>query len=213
MSVPSTVNKMPETQIKYCPYCGARGIWKVPAGDQFPRLVCESCERIHYQNPQIIAGCLVEHEGNILMCRRAIEPRLGSWTLPAGYMESGENIEAAAVRETLEETGIEVEVDGLYSLFSVLERDHVYALFRARARTTATRRGAESLEVAFVESGNIPWGELAYPIIEHILERYLKERASGEFGLYVGSRDVGTLCDVGVATSYDLTQFHGYREI
>ena len=203
---------MAEVQIKYCPYCGAGGTWKVPACDTLPRLVCDVCDRVYYQNPQIIAGCLVEHNGDILMCRRAIEPRLGTWTLPAGYMESGENIETAAVRETLEETGIEVDVDGLYSLFSVLERDHVYAIFRARARTTLTRRGEESLEVAFISPGDIPWDELAYPIVEHILERYLKERASGEFGLYVGSRDTGTLCDVGIATSYDLNQFHGYRE-
>ena len=203
---------MSEIQMKYCPYCGARGTWKVPPGDTLPRLVCESCGRIHYQNPQIIAGCLVELERKILMCRRAIEPRLGSWTFPAGYMESGENIETAAVREMLEETGIEVEVDGLYSLFSVLERDHVYAMFRARARTTETQCGDESLEVAFVAPEDIPWDELAYPIVEHILERYLKERASGEFGLYVGSRDTGTLCHVGVATSYDLSQFRGYRQ-
>ena len=203
---------MTQVQMKYCPYCGAPGSWKVPAGDHLTRLVCESCDRIHYQNPQIIAGCLVEHDGDILMCRRAIEPRLGSWTLPAGYMESGENIEAAAVRETWEETGIEVEVDGLYSLFSVLERDHVYALFRARARTAKISRGKESLAVAFLAPADIPWDELAYPIVGHILERYLKERSTGEFGLYVGSRDEGTLCDVGVATPYDLSQFHGYRE-
>ena len=202
---------MSEVQMKYCPYCGSPGVWKIPIGDHLPRLVCEFCDRIHYQNPQIIAGCLVESEGNILMCRRAIEPRIGSWTFPAGYMESGENIEAAAVRETLEETGIEVEVDGLYSLFSVLERDHVYAMFRARARATVVSRGEESLEVAFLTPAQIPWEELAYPIVEHILERYLKERASGEFGLYVGSRDSGTLCNVGSATPYDLQQFHGFR--
>ncbi len=145
-------------QMKYCPYCGSLGVWKIPAGDHLPRLVCESCDRVHYQNPQIIAGCLVELDGSILMCRRAIEPRIRSWTLPAGYMESGENIEAAAVRETLEETGVEVEVDGLYSLFSVLERDHVYAMFRARARTTAISCGEESLEVAFLTPAQIPWG-------------------------------------------------------
>lgn len=203
---------MSGTQIKYCPYCGTCGIWKVPMGDTLPRFVCDTCDRVYYQNPQIIAGCLVELNGDILMCRRGIEPRVGSWTLPAGYMESGENIEAAAVRETVEETGIEVGVDGLYSLFSVLERDHVYAIFRARARTTVTCCGDESMEVAFVSPRNIPWGELAYPIVEHILERYLKERSSGEFGLYVGSRDAGTLCDIGIATSYDLNQFHGYRE-
>ena len=203
---------MDGSQIKYCPYCGTYGTWKVPAGDTLPRFVCDSCDRVFYQNPQIIAGCLVDLNGDILMCRRAIEPQLGSWTLPAGYMESGENIEAAAVRETLEETGIEVEVDGLYSLFSVLERDHVYAIFRARARTTLTHCGEESMEVAFIPARKIPWNDLAYPIIEHILERYLKERASGEFGLYVGSRDAGTLCDIGIATSYDLNQFHGYRE-
>ena len=184
----------------------------VPTGDHLPRLVCKSCERIHYQNPQIIAGCLVELNGNILMCRRAIEPRIGAWTLPAGYMESGENIEAAAVRETLEETGIEVEVGGLYSLFSVLERDHVYALFRATALTSVTRCGDESLEVAFVPAVDILWAELAYPVIEHIIERYLKERASGEFGLYVGSLNTGTLCDVSIATAYDPNQFYGYRE-
>ena len=199
-------------QMKYCPYCGAPGVWKVPDGDYLPRLVCEARQSVHYQNPQVIAGCVVELDGKILMCRRAIEPRRRAWTLPAGYMESGETIEAAAVRETLEETGIEVDVDGLYSLFSVLERDHVYAIFRARATTTAIRCGSESMEVAFLAPDEVPWGKLAYPVIEHILERYLKERKAGAFALYVGSLHTGTVCDMGSTADYDPNQFHGYRE-
>ena len=199
-------------QMKFCPYCGSEGVWDVPAGDERPRLICTRCDTIHYQNPQVIAGCLVEFEGRILLCRRAIEPCPGLWTLPAGYLETDETIEQAAVRETLEETGVSVRVSNLYSLFSVLERDHVYVIFRATTTADRIVCGEESEEVAFVSPAELPWGELAHPVIEHILERYIKERASGSFALYVGEQKSGIVCDVSASRTYDPTQFYGYRE-
>ena len=105
--------------MKYCNQCGAEVIRKVPKGDNRLRHVCISCEEIHYQNPKIVAGCISEHEGKVLLCKRAIQPRYGYWTLPAGFMELEETSHEAALRETLEEANARVTILELYAVFNL----------------------------------------------------------------------------------------------
>jgi ADP-ribose pyrophosphatase YjhB (NUDIX family) len=127
--------------MKFCSECGAARIaWRVPDGDTAPRDVCEACGTIHYRNPKIVVGCLATHGGEVLLCRRAIEPRLGLWTLPAGFMENGETLAAGAMRETLEEANARVDVGELYTVISLPAISQVYMMFRSRLSTRITAR-------------------------------------------------------------------------
>ena len=106
--------------MKFCSHCGSDRLeWRVPDGDTLPRHVCANCHTIHYQNPKVVVGCLPEWEGRVLLCKRAIEPRYGLWTLPAGFLENGETVVAGAVRETLEEAHARVRVGELYTVISL----------------------------------------------------------------------------------------------
>ena len=118
--------------MKFCADCGHAVEHRTPPGDHLPRYVCPSCGTIHYQNPKIVAGCVPEYEGRLLLCRRAIEPRYGFWTIPAGFMENGETTQQAAQRESLEEACAEVEVGSLLAIVHVLHADQVHVMFRAR---------------------------------------------------------------------------------
>ncbi len=166
----------------FCSQCGARLTMRVPPGDHLPRYVCESCGTIHYQNPRLVVGCVPEHEGRILLCRRAIEPRRGFWTVPAGFMENGETLQQAAARESREEALIEVEIGSLLSIVHVLHAHQVHVFFRATMPKSAHGAGPESLETALVSPENIPWPELAFPSTEFTLRRFLEDRAAGRDG-------------------------------
>lgn len=171
---------MPQLPIRYCPLCGAETAHRVPAGDSLPRYVCDACDSIHYQNPRIIAGSLpVADDGRVLLCRRAIEPRHGLWTLPAGFMENGETTEQAAARETWEEACAKVEILGLYSLINLPHIDQVYMMYRARLRNDDYAAGPESLEVSLFEETEIPWQELAFPTIHQTLKMFFADRREG----------------------------------
>ncbi len=173
--------------MKFCSQCGAPVIRKVPPGDNLPRFVCEACQAIHYQNPKIVAGCIPEWNGSILLCRRAIEPRSGLWTFPAGFMEIGESAEQAALRETLEEAHADVEIASLYAVFSLPHISQVYMVFRGLMRSPDFKAGAESLEVQLFPPETIPWGLLAFPVIQETLARYVRDLEQGCFTLHVGS--------------------------
>lgn len=173
--------------MKYCSQCGAPVIRKVPPGDNLPRFVCEACQAIHYQNPKIVAGCIPEWNGSILLCRRAIEPRSGLWTFPAGFMEIGESTEQAALRETLEEAHADVEIASLYAVFSLPHISQVYMVFRGLMRSPDFKAGAESLEVQLFQPETIPWDLLAFPVIRETLARYVRDLEQGCFTLHVGS--------------------------
>ncbi|HXF94367.1 MAG TPA: NUDIX hydrolase [Nitrospiraceae bacterium] len=173
--------------MKFCSQCGAPVIRKVPPGDNLPRFVCEACQAIHYQNPKIVAGCIPEWNGSILLCRRAIEPRSGLWTFPAGFMEIGESAEQAALRETLEEAHADVEIASLYAVFSLPHISQVYMVFRGLMRSPDFKAGAESLEVQLFAPETIPWGLLAFPVIQETLARYVRDLEQGCFMLHVGS--------------------------
>jgi ADP-ribose pyrophosphatase YjhB (NUDIX family) len=172
--------------MNFCSSCGAALEVQVPVGDDRPRHVCASCRTIHYQNPKIVTGCIPEWKDRILLCRRAIEPRYGYWTLPAGFMENGETSQDGAARETWEEARARVEVGALFSLFNLPHIDQVYLLFRARLLDLDFGPGAESLETRLVSEAEIPWDEIAFPTIHKTLELYLHDRAEGRFRLHSG---------------------------
>lgn len=157
---------------------------RVPPGDSLPRWVCDHCGEIHYQNPKLVVGSVPEFEGRILLCRRAIEPRYGYWTLPAGFMENGETIGQAALRETLEEAGAPVELGAPFSMISVPHVDQVHLFYRARLLGLEFRPGAETLEVALFEEAKLPWREIAFRTVGFTLRRWFADRARGEFGFH-----------------------------
>ena len=150
--------------MKFCSQCGsARLDLRIPDGDTLPRTVCAQCGTIHYQNPKVVVGCLPEWEDRVLLCRRAIEPRYGLWTLPAGFLENGESVPAGAVRETLEEANARVAIGDLYTLISLPQINQVYMMFRAQLTDVDFGPGPESLEVATVRRGRHPVGDAGLP--------------------------------------------------
>lgn len=175
--------------MKYCSQCGLPVVLKVPPGDNLPRHVCEACQTIHYQNPKIVAGCIPEWEDQILLCRRAIEPRTGFWTFPAGFMEAGEDTAQAAARETLEEAKASVEIASLYAMLSLPHVSQVYLVFRGTLRNLEFGAGTESLEVQLFPWDQVPWDRLAFPVIHEALARYVDDRRRGLYQLHVGVVD------------------------
>jgi len=172
--------------MKFCSNCGAAVELRVPAGDNLPRHVCPACETIHYQNPKMVIGCIAEWEDRILLCRRAIEPRLGLWTLPAGFMENGETVAQAALRETLEEANARVELAAMYSVLSVPHVNQVHIFYRGRLLDLGFGPGEESLEVALFGEADIPWKELAFRTISTTLRHYYGDRKAGAYGFHTG---------------------------
>jgi ADP-ribose pyrophosphatase YjhB (NUDIX family) len=165
--------------MKFCSACGRTVESKVPAGDHRPRFVCAGCETVHYENPRIIAGCVPEWEGKILLCKRAIEPRRGFWTVPAGFMENGEAVQDAAAREAAEEALANVEIGSLVSIVNVLRAHQVHMTFRARLLDTNFGVGEESLEVGLYAEEEIPWEDIAFLSVEFSLRRYFEDRRAG----------------------------------
>lgn len=172
--------------MKFCSQCGASLVYGIPPGDDRPRHICGQCNTIHYQNPKVVVGCIPVWEEKILLCRRAIEPGLGKWTLPAGYLESGETAEQGAARETLEEAGVAVEIVQPYALFSLTFADHIYFMFHARMPSPHFTPGEESLSVKLFREAEIPWEELAFKVIKEVLSQFLRERASNKLTFQIG---------------------------
>ncbi|MCG6865847.1 MAG: NUDIX hydrolase [Thiogranum sp.] len=165
--------------MKFCSTCGASVSLRIPEGDNRERFVCTGCQTIHYQNPKIVAGSIPEWDGQILLCRRAIEPRYGLWTLPAGFMENGETTEQAAMRETWEEAGARIEILGLYSIFSIPHISQVYMLFRGELVEGVYEAGDESLECRLFDARTLPWDRLAFPVVQETLTRYFEAKDKG----------------------------------
>lgn len=160
---------------------------RVPPGDNLPRYGCDACGAIHYQNPKIVAGCIVVSDDLILLCRRAIEPRYGLWTMPAGFMENHETVAQAAARETLEEACAEVVGVSLYALFSLPHINQVYVMFRGELRERRFAPGVESLETALFAESQIPWDALAFPVVRESLRLYYEDRRAGTFLVRTGT--------------------------
>lgn len=175
--------------MKYCSQCGAPVSHRIPSGDNRHRYVCDACGTIHYENPRMVVGCLPYWDDKVLLCRRAIEPRYGLWTLPAGFMENGETTAEGALRETLEEGGARVEIDDLYTLINVPDIDQVYLLFRARLLDLDFAAGEESLEVALFDEATIPWDQIAFRTVKKTLEHYFDDRRANHYPLHFGDLD------------------------
>jgi ADP-ribose pyrophosphatase YjhB (NUDIX family) len=167
--------------IKFCNSCGAGVVHRIPEGDSLQRAVCDACGIIHYQNPKIVVGCLPAFGERILMCKRAIEPRYGLWTLPAGFMENDETASEGAAREALEEANAKVEIEDLYTVYSIPNISQVYMMFRARLVDPDVSPGIESLEVKLVTAEEIPWDQIAFAMVRRTLEHYLEDRKRGVF--------------------------------
>jgi len=175
--------------MNYCSECGAPVSRRVPAGDTHARFVCNTCRAIHYQNPKMVIGCIPEWEDQILLCRRAIEPRLGLWTLPAGFMELNETTSDAAAREASEEANAATEIGELYTLYSLPHINQVYMIYRSRLLNLDFSPGTESLEVQLFREPEIPWERLAFPVVTLTLEHYFSDRRAGDFRLHHGTID------------------------
>ena len=173
--------------MKYCSNCGATVAFRIPPGDSLPRHVCEQCGTIHYQNPKLVVGALAEWGDRILLCRRAIEPRHGMWTLPAGFMENEETTAQAAARETLEEACARIEVGELYTVIDVPHISQVHIIYRARLLDLDFRPGEESLEVALLREDEIPWDRIAFRSIAISLRHFFDDRRSGQWGVHTAS--------------------------
>lgn len=173
--------------MKFCSDCGASVTLRIPPGDSLPRHVCVDCGTIHYQNPKIVVGAIPEWGDRVLLCRRAIEPRHGYWTLPAGFMENAESTAEAAARETLEEACARIEVGDLFTLISVPHINQVHIVYRAQLLDLEFGPGEESLEVALFEEKDIPWDEIAFRTISMTLRHYFEDRRKGSFGTHNAS--------------------------
>lgn len=170
--------------INYCSACGAPVKLCVPPGDSLPRHVCSACGTVHYRNPRLVVGSLPEWEDRILLCRRAIEPRHGFWTLPAGFMENQETVAQAAARETLEEACARVEIGEVFTMISVPHIDQVHVIYRAKLLDLDFAPGDESLEVALFREDEIPWDEIAFRSVGLTLEHYYADRKAGHYRLH-----------------------------
>lgn len=145
---------------------------RIPEGDDRQRLVCDSCGFVQYENPQIVVGSVASWGDRILLCRRAIPPRKGYWTLPAGYLELGESAEAGALREAWEEARAELEIDQLLAIYSIPRISQVQLIYRARLRHPRVEAGPESLEVALFRLDEVPTGDIAFPSVHWALKHY-----------------------------------------
>lgn len=172
--------------INFCSSCGATVTVRIPIGDSLPRHVCDHCGAIHYRNPRLVVGALPVWQDKVLLCRRAIEPRLGMWTLPAGFMENGETVAEAALRETHEEANADIDLGEMYTLISVPHINQVHVVYRASLRNLDFSAGEESLEVRLFTEAEIPWDEIAFRTIALTLRHFFADRRSGSFRFHPG---------------------------
>ena len=180
---------LPTRRIQHCRVCGAATEYRVPADDNRERAVCTACGEIHYENPLNVVGTVPVYGERVLLCRRAIEPRHGFWTLPAGFMELGETVAEGACRETDEEAGAQVELEGLFSVLNVVRVGQVHLFYRARMLSEHLAPGPETLEARLFREDEVPWDELAFRTVRRTLELFFEDRRRGAFGIHVA--DIG----------------------
>ena len=175
--------------IKHCKACGSPVRYVMPADDNRDRATCTACATIHYENPLNVVGTLPVWQDKVLLCRRNIEPRHGFWTLPAGFMELGETTEQGAIRETIEEAGANIELQGLYTLLNVVRVGQLHLFYRARLLDTDFAPGPETIETQLFAEDEIPWDDLAFRTVRETLKRFFEDRRTGQFGLHCA--DIG----------------------
>ncbi len=171
-------------RIQHCQSCGTSVEYRVPTDDNRDRAVCPACGHIHYVNPLNVVGTLPVWQDQVLLCRRNIEPRLGFWTLPAGFMELGETTEEGARRETDEETGARIELQGLYTVLNVVGAGQLHLYYRARLLDIDFAPGPETIEARLFGEHEIPWDQLAFRTVRETLRHFFADRRSGHFGVH-----------------------------
>jgi len=173
-------------RIKHCRVCGNPTTYRVPADDNRDRAVCGTCGEIHYENPLNVVGTVPVWGEQVLLCRRNIEPRRGLWTLPAGFMELGESTAEGALRETDEEAGARIDLEGLFTVLNVVRAGQVHLFYRATLRDTRFAPGPETIEAQLFREDEIPWDEIAFRTVRETLKLYFADRQRGVFGIHVG---------------------------
>lgn len=173
--------------MKFCSSCGGAVELRIPEDDDRERHVCTVCGLIHYVNPRVIVGCLPVYEDKVLLCKRAIEPRLGFWTLPAGFMENRETTQQGAARETWEEARARVEDLELYRIFDIPYISQVYMFYRCALINGEYGVGPESLETGLFTQDEIPWDDIAFPVVRQTLEAWFRDRDVGHYPVEVSA--------------------------
>ncbi|MCD4677586.1 MAG: NUDIX hydrolase [Desulfobacula sp.] len=171
--------------IKFCTACGSPTEPKIPPDDDHVRFVCTNCGMVHYSNPKMVVGCISQLNGQVLLCKRNIEPRKGKWTLPAGYLENGESVQDGAARETREETRANVQIIEPYRLFNIVFVDQIYFMFRADLNSEKFGPTNESTDVRLFDEKDIPWDNIAFEVIKQTLEHYFLDRKKGKFSFKI----------------------------
>jgi len=172
--------------IKHCKVCGGATEYAVPADDNRERAICTLCHTVHYENPLNVVGTVPVWGEQVLLCRRNIEPRYGFWTLPAGFMEMGESTAEGALRETVEEAGARIELQGLFTVLNVVRVGQVHLYYRARLHDIDFAPGPETIEARLFTEAEIPWDELAFRTVRATLKYYFEDRRRGAFDVHSG---------------------------
>ena len=171
--------------IKHCRKCGTSVVYRIPDdGDTKERAICTACTTVHYENPLNVVGTVPAWCDKVLLCKRNIEPRWGKWTLPAGFMELNETVAEGAARETVEESGAEFELEGLFSLVNVARVGQVHLFYRARLLSDRFNPGFETIEARLFAEDEIPWEEIAFRTVKETLEHYFADRRAGSFSIH-----------------------------
>ena len=173
-------------RIKHCRQCGAAVAYVVPDDDNRERAVCPGCKTIHYENPLNVVGTVPVWGEQVLLCKRAIEPRYGFWTLPAGFMELGETLADGAIRETVEEAGAKIELQELFTVMNVVRVGQVHLFYRARMVDASLDPGPETLEARLFHEHEIPWDEIAFRTVRETLQHFFACRRNGSYPLHCG---------------------------
>jgi ADP-ribose pyrophosphatase YjhB (NUDIX family) len=176
-------------RIKYCRVCGTPVAYVIPADDNRERAVCPSCATVHYENPLNVVGTVPVWGAQVLLCKRAIEPRRGLWTLPAGFHELGETTAEGALRETIEEAGAQIELGPLFSVLNVARVGQVHLFYLATMRSQVLAPGSETLEARLFREDEVPWDEIAFRTVRETLRYFFDDRRRGQFGVHCA--DIG----------------------
>ncbi|MDR1529517.1 MAG: NUDIX hydrolase [Burkholderiales bacterium] len=173
--------------MNFCSDCAGKLELRIPENDNRERYVCATCGMVHYQNPKIVVGTIPLWKNKILLCQRAIAPRYGHWTLPAGFHEIGESVSDGALRETQEEARVNVMIDRLYTVLSVPNIGQLHLMFIARLTKPEFAAGDESLDVRLFDEMEIPWGNIAFRTVSRTLRCFFWDRKQNDFHLHVSS--------------------------
>jgi ADP-ribose pyrophosphatase YjhB (NUDIX family) len=167
--------------MNFCSHCAKPVQQVIPPNDDRIRFVCQACGRVHYENPKLVVGCIPVWENRLLLCLRNIEPRKGMWTLPAGFLENGETVKDGARRETFEETGASVQTLHPYLMFDIVHVHQIYLMFRTRLTAPRFHKTPESAAVRLFSEKEIPWDDIAFPVIQKTLACYFDDRTRNAY--------------------------------